>query len=59
MSTEAEGNISDDVKSESSENLAQSETLSMHGRSLHGKREIPEAPSAANAEGRLEKATNH
>ena len=30
----------------------------MHGSSLLGKREVPEAPSAE-AEGRLEKATNH
>jgi group II intron reverse transcriptase/maturase len=56
--TEAEGNTSDGARSKSSEDLAQSETLSMHGHSLHGNREILEAPSAK-TEGRLEKATNH
>ncbi len=57
LSSQAEGNISEDATSELSEDLAQSETLSMHGHSLHGKREIPETPSVA-TEGRLEKATN-
>lgn len=54
---EAEGNTSGDNRSESSEGLAQSETLSMHGHSLHGNREVLEVPST-NVEGRLEKATN-
>ena len=56
--SETEGNTLDDVKSESSEDLAQSETLSMHGHSLHGNREVLEVPSGK-SEGWLEKATNH
>ena len=55
---EAEGYTLDGVKSEPSEGLAQSETLSMHGNSLHGNREVLEAPSE-NSVGRLEKAANH
>jgi len=55
--SEAEGNNSDDAISESFESLAQSETLSMHGHSLHGNREILEVPFAK-TEGRLEKAIN-
>lgn len=55
---ETEGNTADGVISEPSADLAQSETLSMHGHSLHGNREILEVPSS-NKEGRLEKATNH
>ena len=56
--SEAEGNILDGVRSEPSRDLAQSETLSMHGHSLLGSREVLEVPSVC-AEGRLEKATNH
>ena len=56
--SEAEGNTLGDVTSESLKDLAQSETLSMHGHSLRGNREVLEVPSE-NCEGRLEKATNH
>ncbi len=55
---ETEGNTGDGVTREPLTDLAQSETLSMHGHSLHGNREVLEVPSAE-AEGRLEKATNH
>lgn len=37
-------------------NPAQSETLSMRGRSLHGKREIPQSPGGEGPSGRSEKA---
>lgn len=56
--SEAEGYTLDGVKSEPFKDLAQSETLSMHGHSLHGSREVLEVPSVC-SEGRLEKATNH
>lgn len=56
--SEAEGNTRSDVISESLKDLAQSETLSMHGHSLRGNREVLEVPSKY-SEGRLEKATNH
>jgi RNA-directed DNA polymerase len=56
--SEAEGNTLGGAKSEPYKDLAQSETLSMHGHSLHGSREVLEVPSVY-SEGRLEKATNH
>lgn len=42
--SEAEGNTSNDVICESSEDLAQSETLCMRGHSLRGNREVLEVP---------------
>ena len=56
--SEAEGNIFESVKSEFLKDPAQSETLSMHGHSLHGNREVLKVPSET-TEGRLEKATNY
>jgi len=56
--SEAEGYTLDGEKSEPSGDLAQSETLSMHGHSLYGNREVLEVPSEKSV-GRLEKATNH
>jgi len=58
LSDEAEGNTLGGEIGEPSKDLAQSETLSMHGHSLHGNREILEIPSTNNAEGRLGKAIN-
>ena len=54
--TEAEGNTVDGVIGKPSADPAQSETLSMRGNSLHGNREIPQAPVADGAAGRPEKA---
>ena len=55
--SEAEGKTEEGAYGESSKGLAQSETLSMHGHSLHGNREILEVPSKS--KGRLRKATNY
>ena len=46
---EAEGNTGDDVTRESSTGPAQSETRSMRENSLHGTREVPQAPADGEA----------
>jgi RNA-directed DNA polymerase len=56
LSVYAEGNTSGGATSESPEGLAQSKTLSMHGNSAHGNREIPEVPALEVGAGRPEKA---
>ena len=52
--SEAEGHTEGGVIGKPPEDPAQSETLSMRGNSLHGKREIPRVP-AGGAAGRPEK----
>ena len=55
---EAEGQTEGGVIGEPSEDPAQSETLSMRGNPLRGKREVPGVPGADGASGRPEKVTN-
>src|SRR6476661_5144913 len=53
---EAEGHTEGGVIGEPPEGPAQSETLRMRGNPLHGKREIPRAPTDVSRAGRLGKA---
>ena len=55
---QAEGNTTGGARSKPSEDLAQSETLSMHGHFLHGNREILEVPTERWNSGTVGKATN-
>src|SRR6516165_10432669 len=55
---EAEGHTEGGAIGEPPEDPAQSETLSMRGNSLRGKREVPRASGADGASGRPEKVTN-
>jgi len=55
-SPSAEGNTLEGDRGESFEGPAQSKTLSMCGNSLHGNREIQEAPAQDGSAGRPEKA---
>ena len=54
--SEAEGEIDDGARRESSSSPAQSETLCTRGNSLHGTREIPRLPICNGEMGRSEKA---
>src|SRR3954466_4904760 len=54
--SEAEGHTERGVIGEPSEDPAQSETLRTRGNPLHGKREIPRAPTDVSRVGRLGKA---
>ncbi len=56
---DSEGKIAHDANRESCVDPAQSKTLSMCGSSLHGNREIPEAPVHDGGAGRPEKAESH
>jgi RNA-directed DNA polymerase len=54
--SEAEGHTEGDAIGKPPEDPAQSETLSMRGNSLHGKREIPQVPTGLVPRGRSGKA---
>src|SRR4029077_8920530 len=56
--SEAEGHTEGGAIGKPPEDPAQSETLSMRGNSLHGKREIPRVPIVDGTTGRPEKVTN-
>ncbi len=56
---EAEGNTGGDVTRESPTGPAQSETRSMRENSLHGTREVPQAPAADGESGRSGKDDDH
>src|SRR5712692_3549349 len=53
--TGAEGNITEGAIGKPSVDPAQSKSLRMRGNSLHGNREVPQAPVADGATGRPEK----
>ena len=55
---EAEGNTGDDITRESPTGPAQSETRSMRENSLHGTREVPQAPVADGEAGRSGKVSD-
>src|SRR5262249_44523158 len=58
LSIQAEGNTVGGATDKPPEGPAQSKTLRMRGTSLHGNREVPQAPVADGATGRPEKVVD-